>query len=93
LISKNETTWSSFDAIVRRVTAETMQKGEQPSRRDLEKAYKQWTEDLGITNSIWEDISGKKLVDYEVCPEAKGTRNKRSSNLIKAFILSSPNSL
>ena len=51
LISKNETTWSSFDAIVRRVTAETMQKGEQPSRRDLEKAYKQWTEDLGITDA------------------------------------------
>lgn len=50
LISKNETTWSSFDAIVRRVTAETMQKGEQPSRRDLEKAYKQWTEDLGIAD-------------------------------------------
>jgi len=51
LISKNETTWSSFDAIVRRVTAETMQKGEQPSRRDLEKAYKQWTEDLGISDA------------------------------------------
>lgn len=51
LISKNETMWSSFDAIVRRVTAETMQKGEQPSRRDLEKAYKQWTEDLGITDA------------------------------------------
>ena len=51
LISKNETTWSSFDAIVRRVTAETMQKGEQPSRRDLEKAYKQWTEDLGIADA------------------------------------------
>lgn len=50
LISKNETTWSSFDAIVRRVTAETMQKGEQPGRRDLEKAYKQWTEDLGISD-------------------------------------------
>ena len=51
LISKNETTWSSFDAIVRRVTAETMQKGEQPSRRDLERAYKQWTEDLGIADA------------------------------------------
>lgn len=51
LISKNETTWSSFDTIVRRVTAETMQKGEQPSRRDLEKAYKQWTEDLGISDA------------------------------------------
>ena len=51
LISKNETTWSSFDAIVRRVTAETMQKGEQPGRRDLEKAYKQWTEDLGISDA------------------------------------------
>ncbi len=51
LISKNETMWSSFDAIVRRVTAETMQKGEQPSRRDLEKAYKQWTEDLGIADT------------------------------------------
>lgn len=51
LISKNETMWSSFDAIVRRVTAETMQKGEQPSRRDLEKAYKQWTEDLGIADA------------------------------------------
>ena len=51
LISKNETTWNSFDAIVRRVTAETMQKGEQPSRRDLEKAYKQWTEDLGIADA------------------------------------------
>ena len=51
LISKNETTWSSFDAIVRRVTAETMQKGEQPGRRDLEKAYKQWTEDLGIADA------------------------------------------
>ena len=51
LISKNETMWNSFDAIVRRVTAETMQKGEQPSRRDLEKAYKQWTEDLGIADA------------------------------------------
>ena len=51
LISKNETMWSSFDAIVRRVTAETMQKGEQPGRRDLEKAYKQWTEDLGISDA------------------------------------------
>lgn len=51
LISKNETMWSSFDAIVRRVTAETMQKGEQPSRRDLEKAYKQWTDDLGIADA------------------------------------------
>lgn len=51
LISKNETTWSSFDAIVRRVTADTMQKGEQPGRRDLEKAYKQWTEDLGISDA------------------------------------------
>lgn len=51
LISKNETMWSSFDAVVRRVTAETMQKGEQPGRRDLEKAYKQWTEDLGIAET------------------------------------------
>ena len=51
LISKNETMWSSFDAIVRRVTAETMQKGEQPGRRDLEKAYKQWTEDIGISDA------------------------------------------
>lgn len=51
LISKNETTWGSFDAVLRRVTAETMTKGGQPGRRELEKAYKQWTEDLGFSDA------------------------------------------
>lgn len=51
LISKNETTWSSFDAVIRRITAEVMEKGGQPGRRELEKAYKQWTEDLGISTA------------------------------------------
>lgn len=51
LISKNETMWGSFDAVVRRVTAETISKGGQPGRRDLEKAYKQWTSDLGFADT------------------------------------------
>lgn len=68
LISKNETTWSSFDAIVRRVTAETMQKGEQPSRRDLEKAYKQWTEDLGISDAGTQKLQPKQKKQNVVPP-------------------------
>lgn len=68
LISKNETTWSSFDAIVRRVTAETMQKGEQPGRRDLEKAYKQWTEDLGISDAGTEKLQPKQKKQNVVPP-------------------------
>lgn len=51
LISKNETMWNSFDIVLRRITAETMEKGGQPGRRELEKAYKQWTADLGIQDS------------------------------------------
>ena len=51
LIAKNETTWTSFDAVLRRITAETMEKGGQPGTRELEKAYKQWTADLGITET------------------------------------------
>jgi len=68
LISKNETTWSSFDAIVRRVTAETMQKGEQPGRRDLEKAYKQWTEDLGISDAGTQKLQPKQKKQNVVPP-------------------------
>lgn len=68
LISKNETMWSSFDAIVRRVTAETMQKGEQPGRRDLEKAYKQWTEDLGITDAGMQKSQSKQKKQNIVPP-------------------------
>lgn len=68
LISKNETTWSSFDAIVRRVTADTMQKGEQPSRRDLEKAYKQWTEDLGISDAGTQKLQPKQKKQNVVPP-------------------------
>ena len=68
LISKNETMWSSFDAIVRRVTAETMQKGEQPSRRDLEKAYKQWTEDLGIADAGTQKLQPKQKKQNVVPP-------------------------
>lgn len=68
LISKNETTWNSFDAIVRRVTAETMQKGEQPSRRDLEKAYKQWTEDLGIADAGTQKPQSKQKKQNVVPP-------------------------
>lgn len=48
LISKNETMWNSFDIVLRRVTSEVMAKGEQPGPRELDKAYKQWAEDLGI---------------------------------------------
>lgn len=48
LIGKNETTWASFDAVLRRVTSEVMAKGQQPGQRELDKAYKQWADDLGI---------------------------------------------
>lgn len=51
LINKNETTWNSFDAVLRRVTSETMAKGQQPGQRELDKAYQQWTADLGITDT------------------------------------------
>jgi hypothetical protein len=50
-ISKNATMWNSFDSVLRGITAEIIAKGGQPGRRELEKAYKQWSEDLGITNT------------------------------------------
>lgn len=48
LIAKNETMFQSFDAVLRRVTGEVMAKGQQPGQRELDKAYQQWTADLGI---------------------------------------------
>ena len=51
LVSKNETMWNSFDAVLRRITADVISKGGQPGRRELEKAYKQWTEDIGIQDA------------------------------------------
>lgn len=51
LVSKNETMWNSFDAVLRRITADVISKGGQPGRRELEKAYNQWTEDLGIQDA------------------------------------------
>lgn len=49
LIEKNETMWNSFDAVLRKVTATTIAAGGWPGQADIEKAYKQWSEDLGIS--------------------------------------------
>lgn len=61
-IAKNELRWSSFDTVVRKVTAETMQAGKNPGMADLKKAYKQWAEDLGLPTeqSKADDKSGKE---------------------------------
>jgi hypothetical protein len=48
-IMLNQTRTSSYDAIVREVTSATMKAGGTPGRADLEKAHKQWANDLGIT--------------------------------------------
>lgn len=48
-ITRNQTLVSVFDQIVKSVTAETMKAGKEPGLADLQKAYKQWAEDLGIT--------------------------------------------
>lgn len=48
-ITKNQTLVGVYDAIVQRVTAESMKAGKEPGLADLQKAYKQWAEDLGIT--------------------------------------------
>lgn len=48
LISKNETLWNSFNAVLTRVTGEVQQAGGWPGQAELEKAYKQWAADLGI---------------------------------------------
>lgn len=51
IIGKNATTWQTFDTVLRAITTETISKGGQPGRRELEKAYKQWTSDLGIAET------------------------------------------
>ena len=38
----------SFDSVVRKVTAETMNAGKAPSMADLNKAFAEWSEQLGI---------------------------------------------
>lgn len=48
-ITKNQTLVGVYDGIVQKVTAETMKAGREPGLADLQKAYKQWAEDLGIT--------------------------------------------
>lgn len=48
-ITRNQTLVQVYDAIVQRVTAETMKAGREPGVADLQKAYKQWAEDLGVT--------------------------------------------
>lgn len=67
MISKNEALWSSFDVALRRVTSEVMAKGHQPGQRELEKAYKQWSEDLGISEAPKADAAAapkaKKVID------------------------------
>ena len=47
-VMTNETRQSSFDAVVRKVTAESMNAGKIPGMADLNKAYKQWANDIGI---------------------------------------------
>lgn len=67
MISKNEALWSSFDTVLRRVTSEVMANGHQPGQRELEKAYKQWSEDLGISETPKADPApapkAKKVID------------------------------
>lgn len=67
MISKNEALWSSFDVVLRRVTSEVMANGQQPGQRELDKAYKQWTEDLGISEAPKADPApapkAKKVID------------------------------
>lgn len=67
MISKNEALWSSFDTVLRRVTSEVIAKGHQPGQRELEKAYKQWSEDLGISETPKADPTptpkAKKVID------------------------------
>ena len=67
LVSKNETMWNSFDAVLRRITADVISKGGQPGRRELDKAYKQWTEDLGIQDA------GTAKKDYPQSKKKKET--------------------
>lgn len=47
-VQTSELRMDSFDSVVRKVTAETMQAGKSPGTADLEKAYKTWAEQLGI---------------------------------------------
>ena len=47
-ITRNQTLIDVYDKIVNRVTAETIADGKEPGLADLQKAYKQWTEDLGV---------------------------------------------
>ncbi len=74
LISKNETMWSSFDVVLRRITADVMAKGGQPGRRELDKAYKQWTEDLGIqdTGTAKKDNEQPKAKKENIVPPNLG---------------------
>lgn len=69
LIEKNETMWNSFDAVLRKVTAETIAAGGWPGQADIDKAYKQWAEDLGIATDAPAPAAEKK--DTPAAPAAK----------------------
>lgn len=73
-ITKNQTLVTVYDQIVQRVTAETMKAGKEPGLADLQKAYKQWAEDLGITPQKPAKEEGKQPGKQEQKP-AKQTRN------------------
>lgn len=74
LISKNETTWNSFDAVLRKVTAATIEAGNFPGRADIEKAYKQWAEDLGIEVSA--EPAPKKATEQQPAQQATDKKSK-----------------
>lgn len=64
-ITRNQTLVTVYDQIVQRVTAETMKAGKEPGLADLQKAYKQWAEDLGVTPQKSSKEPGKQTTSQE----------------------------
>lgn len=73
-ITKNQTLVTVYDQIVQRITAETMKAGKEPGLADLQKAYKQWADDLGVTPQKPAKEEGKQPGKQEQKP-AKQARN------------------
>lgn len=70
-ITRNQTLVTVYDQIVQRVTAETMQAGKEPGLADLQKAYKQWAEDLGVTPQKPAKDTGKQPAKQDQQPQNK----------------------
>lgn len=65
----------AFDTVVRKITAETMTAGKAPGMTDLQKAYSEWSEQLGIQSAK---------------PAAKGARQGKQSRELPPTLANVP---